>query len=692
MKNINKTILTIFLLFCVLLPSCSPQDINTSIPITPSATKVLDTPTPLPPTVTPTPKITFPVSRETAFPSLDEKITSANIEQIKKIAIWGGGGSRIGRWVYSPDGKYLIASGFLPDGKTYFYDPATFELKFELDWSMIASTISPDGKYVAVYTWPGIEIKSMSDFKTLAHNTTFGFERRGIGDLPISFMPNSTKIIVSQKDKIQIWDWKQNKIDEDLLEGIDISSDIEASAISPDNQYFAIAYFGNATIYSLETKEVVKGYPLSKSQDVQALRFMPNSALAIEYRDSTQICDFIGGTKPVNYRGSGSTLSMSDDAGYIVSGTDRGWVYFYDLKNQTTVYVKGHGGQVNFAIVSPDGNTAITGGEDGKIKFWSLKDYSVVKEIENSFGVIKNIDFAIDGMYLTVQNPLEVLFLNVQYGEIINRFSDNISDPSPDTVPGPNETELLIGVNDLDAYAVSPDGNLIGLGGNYEFSIWNLETKEKIFSFPDTFVGKHVTFSPDGRLFAALEFDGLYIWDIETKQQILFQRFYAAPTMVKFSPDSSVIVASSGLSTESVLFIDVNTKEIVAKSTGHKIPVVFAFSPDGKQAVTLTDKTLTYWNTTTWKKENQIDIPYDNGTLDIAYSPDGTMLVFQSYEYNGNSRKPLEIIFWDLIANKQLFSFSPPNGFETSFEFSPDGKYFVISGYETIELWGILNK
>lgn len=689
MKNINKTILSII---CALLSSCSSQEINTPIPITPSATEVLDTPTPLPPTVTPTPKITFPVSIGTVFPSFDEQIISANAEQIKKIAIWEGGTSRIGRWVYSPDGKYLIASGFLPDGKTYLYDPATFELNFELDWSMIASTISPDGKYVAVYTWPGIEIKSMSDFKTLAHNTTFEFERRGIGDLPISFMPNSTKIIVNQKDKIQIWDWKQNKIEEGLLEGIDIPIGIEASAISPDNQYFAIAYYGNATIYSLQTKEVVKGYPLSRSEDVRALRFMPNNSLAIEYRDSTQICDFINGAKQVYYTGSGNTLSMSPDGKHIVSGTDRGWVYFYDLENQTTVYLKGHGGRVNFAAISPNGDTAITGGEDGKIKYWSLQDYSVVKEIENSFGVIKNIDFATDGMYLTVQNPSEVLFLDVQTGEIKNRFSDNISDSSPDTIPGPNETELVIGVNDIDAYALSPDGKFIGLGGNYEFSIWNLEAKEKIFSFPDTFVGKHVTFSPDSRLFAALEFDGLYVWDIETKQQILFQRFYAAPTMVKFSPESSVIVASSGLSTESVLFIDVKTKEIVAKSTGHTIPIVFAFSPDGKQAVTLTDKTLTYWNTTTWRKENQVDIPYDNGTLDITYSPDGTMLVFQSYEYNGNSRNPLDIIFWDVIANQEVFSFSPPFGFETSFDFSPDGKYFVISGYETIELWGILNK
>ena len=84
--------------------------------------------------------------------------------------------------------------------------------------------------------------------------------------------------------------------------------------------------------------------------------------------------------------------------GQILFGTQNGDVQIFDLNSETISKVLiPHQRPVLALAVSKDGRYLASGGGDGVIRVWKIADWSVVEELDSSFGPVWSMDFSADG-------------------------------------------------------------------------------------------------------------------------------------------------------------------------------------------------------------------------------------------------------------------------------------------------------
>lgn len=140
------------------------------------------------------------------------------------------------------------------------------------------------------------------------------------------------------------------------------------------------------------------------------------------------------------------------------------------------------------ADISPDGETVVTGHEDGTLRFWNVAD---------------------------------------------PRESSNVSFEMP-----------------IYAVAYSPDGQLVAVG-NTALHLVNASNREVIANMPLASVIHSIDFSDDGRRIATgggEEANAVKIWDVETRQELMT---LAIPgysfRQVEYSPDNNSVMLIGGL-------------------------------------------------------------------------------------------------------------------------------------------------
>lgn len=247
----------------------------------------------------------------------------------------------------------------------------------------------------------------------------------------------------------------------------------------------------------------------------------------------------------------------------------------------------------------------------------------------------------------------------------------------------------------------SKDGNYLATGSNRAAQIFNVETGQKVRSFPaetkkkvtnekdDSYV-RSVCFSPDGQfLVAGAEDRTVKIWDIQSgilKHSLVGHELDIYS--LDFSSDNKLIVSGSGDGKVKIwdMSSGKNVYTLGNDDVGPKEGVTsVALSPDGKiVAAGSLDCAVRLWDTQTGNFIGALK-GHEDSVYSVAFSPDGKTLA------SGSLDKTLKL--WDVSSTRQgtfkcVSTLTGHRDYVLSVAFSTDGKWLISGSKDrSVQFW-----
>jgi len=352
-------------------------------------------------------------------------------------------------------------------------------------------------------------------------------------------------------------------------------------------------------------------------------------------------------------------------------------IHIYDIESGRCQHrLEGHSGKVHDFQVSPDGQMAISVGEDKILKMWDLHDGAVLWSLPNclAYG-------------LQVSQDWKMLFVDL--GSTFGFFE--LWDL--ERVEKTNILEAGIG-NYTARVAMSPDGRrAVSHNGYDKLTLWDLEKGSVLreHEIPDDYGCNCVAVSEQGRWAASAsfkEFDAggkLNLWSLETGEWVYSISAHSDQiTKLIISEQAGLFVSSSLDRTLGVW--DLSTGSQIETLKGHFGGVLdFDLNVDqGRILSAATDDTLVLW---TLEARGAVeDQRHSSEVTGIGVSMDGRTVVSASGERDTHQG---ELRVWN------GFSGAPhlviPCHSVAALAVTPDGRKAVSGSYDcTLQVWDLV--
>ena len=370
----------------------------------------------------------------------------------------------------------------------------------------------------------------------------------------------------------------------------------------------------------------------------------------------------------------------------------------FNMDKPEVVFNVGHASFIKSVCYSPDGKYIASGSDDKTVKIWEVETGRELRTLRGHSYDVNSVCYSPDGKYTASSSWDSIKLWEVATGECIKTLSGNGG-----------------------AYSLcySPDGRYVASGSwDKTIKLWDVASGECIKAFAGhTDRINSVCYSPNGKyIVSGSEDKTIKLWEVATGECI---KTLAGHTdrinSVCYSPDGKYIV--SGSEDKTIKLWDMARGECIKTLEGHTNRVsTVAYSPDGKYLASSSwDKTIKLWEAATGKCIKTL-----NGHTDIvrsvSYSPDGVYLASAAWDK--------KIKLWEVATGECIktleghtdgvyavcYSFdgrylaSSARGFEAKIwkvgigecvktlegsilSYSPDGKYFVHSYINSMEIW-----
>ncbi len=229
--------------------------------------------------------------------------------------------------------------------------------------------------------------------------------------------------------------------------------------------------------------------------------------------------------------------------------------------------------------------------------------------------------------------------------------------------------------------AIAPDNRTLVSGGDdNNVSVWNLKTGKAIFTMSGHKGGVNaVAISRDGQVLASASDDKtVCLWNLKTGSRMRTLGGHGAQVnALVFSRDGQTLVSASDDKTIRLWNFKVGRLKAILR--GHAGPVkALAISNDGQTLASgSSDNTIRIWNIKESKYIRSLD-GHSSWVRTLAISPDGKTLV------SGGAK----VIVWNLRRGKEKTDLLGHSMFVTSIAITPDGKSIITGSHdETLKIW-----
>lgn len=286
---------------------------------------------------------------------------------------------------------------------------------------------------------------------------------------------------------------------------------------------------------------------------------------------------------------SASAVTFSPDETILASGAYDD-VVLWDVNSlQKTTALKGHNGQIDTVVFSPDGQTlAAFAMYDKTIQLWNVSTGEEKFKLNGHAEKIHSLAFSPDGTKIATTEALTreehaIRLWDAKTGENITAFANIVNARNGRQIP-------------VMAVAFSPDGKVVAsLDLSTEIQLWDVETRihkstlkvNALDIYSSYYENMDIAFSPDGTTLVSTGLglvgrdlrSTINVWDVNAgKHQNALNGHTGQVTSLKYTADGTTLV--SGSSDGTVLFWEMNTSPITRM---HITPNTVQSPPIGQQ-------------------------------------------------------------------------------------------------------------
>ncbi len=272
----------------------------------------------------------------------------------------------------------------------------------------------------------------------------------------------------------------------------------------------------------------------------------------------------------------------------------------------------GHVTEVYSVAFSPDGKTALSGGEDYTLILWNIATGKKLKTLKGHSYHVHSVAFSPDGKTALSGGGEKDKTLKLW-----------------DITSGKELKSFIGHSNAVKTVAFSPDGKT-ALSGSTDNTIklWDIASGKELKTISGYGNVHRVEFSPDGKI-ALSGGNTLTLWDIAMGKPLkTFDWHSGWVTPMAFSPDGKTALLRGGYPDNTSKLWDITTGKELKTFAGDSYSA--AFSPDGKTVLLGSYTELKLWNIATGKELKTFTIRGgEAGSL--VFSPDGKTALSGGY-------------------------------------------------------------
>lgn len=282
---------------------------------------------------------------------------------------------------------------------------------------------------------------------------------------------------------------------------------VDSLAFSPDGTKLLSGGGPNEPflkIWSVDTGKELKSIRAQQTA-VQAVAISPNGqVLATSGQDAAlRLWDWPTLNNKIVYLENELTvlaLAITPDSRFLVSGSLDG-IRLWNLNIRRPFYkLIGYGDPIYALAIAPNGYILASGNVNGKVRFWNLREGTIVSEFQPHSKGISGLAFTPDGRKLvTASQDKTVKIWDLETGQLLHEMTGAVHSS---------------GVRSM---ALSPDGQLVASASNDGIRIWSVASGRLLAkpAGPNPDWVESIAFSPNGQILATGKFNGeVDLWQV----------------------------------------------------------------------------------------------------------------------------------------------------------------------------------